>query len=138
MKAFYILHMRNWVQILVIIINKREVFYIENNKSPTETTETLELPDTVNHFVKIPKEVILANTLPEHRISVLLYFNFNQTWENAVHYSPIYMIQWCKYKANWHRGTEKNIFTKFRDCMIFDFSECPDISFVLIHVNAFM
>lgn len=27
------------------------------------------------------------------------------------------MIQWCKYKANWHRGTEKNIFTKFRDCM---------------------
>lgn len=27
------------------------------------------------------------------------------------------MIQWCKYKANWHRGTEKNIFTRFRDCM---------------------
>ena len=34
-----------------------------------------------------------------------------------VHYSPIYMIQWCKYKANWHRGTNENIFTKFRDCM---------------------
>lgn len=27
------------------------------------------------------------------------------------------MIQWCKYKANWHRGTTENIFTKFRDCM---------------------
>lgn len=61
--------------------------------------------------------MILANTLPEHRISAFLYFNYNQTWENTVHYSPIYMIQWCKYKANWHRGTEKNIFTKFRDCM---------------------
>lgn len=55
--------------------------------------------------------------MPEHRISVFLYFNYNQTWESTVHYSPIYMIQWCKYKANWHRGTEKNIFTKFRDCM---------------------
>lgn len=61
--------------------------------------------------------MILANALPEHRISALLYFNYNQTWENTVHYSPIYMIQWCKYKANWHRGTEKNIFTRFRDCM---------------------
>lgn len=75
--------------------------------------------------------MILANALPEHRISALLYFNYNQTWENTVHYSPIYMIQWCKYKANWHRGTEKNIFTKFRDCMdwyfengyIFDFDK---------------
>ena len=87
---------------------KGGVFYIENNKSPTAT---LELPDTVNRFVKIPKEVILANTLPEHRLSALLYLNYNQTWENVVHYSPIYMIQWCKYKPNWHRGTEKNIFT---------------------------
>lgn len=93
---------------------RKEVNYIENNKSPTKE---LKLPDTVNRFVKVPKEVILADTLPEHRISALLYFNYNQTWENTVHYSPIYMIQWCKYKANWHRGTEKNIFTKFRDCM---------------------
>ena len=82
-----------------------------------ETETNSKLPDTVNCFVKIPKEVILANILPEHRISALLYFNYNQTWENTVHYSPIYMIQWCKYKANWHRGTEKNIFTRFRDCM---------------------
>lgn len=55
--------------------------------------------------------------MPEHRISVLLYLNYNQTWDEMVHYSPIYMIQWCKYKANWHRGTKENIFTKFRDCM---------------------
>ena len=65
---------------------RKDVFYIENNKSPTED---LKLPDTVNRFVKIPKEVILANTLPEHRISALLYFNYNQTWENVVHYSPV-------------------------------------------------
>lgn len=82
-----------------------------------ETETNSKFPATINRFVKIPKEVILANILPEHRISALLYFNYNQTWENTVHYSPIYMIQWCKYKANWHRGTEKNIFTRFRDCM---------------------
>ena len=82
-----------------------------------EDEKEIKLPNTVNRFVKIPKEVILANTLPEHRLSALLYLNYNQTWENFVHYSPIYMIQWCKYKANWHRGTEKNIFTRFRDCM---------------------
>ena len=75
--------------------------------------------------------MILANNLPEHRISAFLYLNYNQTWECTVHYSPIYMIQWCKYKANWHRGTTENIFTKFRDCMkwyfeneyIIDFNE---------------
>lgn len=61
--------------------------------------------------------MILANTIPEHRISIYLYFNYNQTWENMVHYSPIYMIQWCKYKPNWHRGTEENIYTKFKKCM---------------------
>lgn len=69
-----------------------------------ETETNSKLPATINSFVKIPKEVILANTLPEHRISALLYFNYNQTRENTVHYSPIYMIQWCKYNPNWHRG----------------------------------
>lgn len=69
-----------------------------------EDEKELKLPNTVNRFVKIPKEVILANTLPEHRISALLYFNYNQTWENNVHYSPIYIIQLCRYKVNWHRG----------------------------------
>lgn len=59
----------------------------------------------------------MANNLPEHRISTFLYFNYNQTWEKTVHYSPLYMIQWCGYKPNWHRGTKKNIYTKFRDCM---------------------
>lgn len=88
---------------------------IKPNLIETETNS--KLPNTINRFIKIPKEVILANTLPEHRISAFLYFNYNQTWENTVHYSSIYMIQWCKYKANWYRGTEKNIFTKFRDCM---------------------
>ena len=92
----------------------KDVTYIENNKSPTEI---LELPTSISHFIKIPKEVILANNLPEHRISAFLYLNYNQTWEYTVHYSPTYMIQWCKYKANWHRGTTENIFTKFRDCM---------------------
>ena len=105
---------------------RKEMFYIENNKSPTEE---LKLPGTVNRFIKIPKEVILEKSLPEHRISVLLYFNYNQTWENTVHYSPIYMIQWCKYKANWHRGTKKNIFTKFRDCMDWYFKKGYIIDF---------
>lgn len=75
------------------------------------------LPYTVQHIVKVPKEVILANTIPEHRLSVLMYFNYNQTWDNTVHYSAIYMIQWSGYKPNWHRGTKENIYTKFKDCM---------------------
>lgn len=106
---------------------RKEMFYIENNnRSPTEN---LKLPDTIGHFIKIPKEVILTNTVPEHRTSIFLYFNYNQTWENTVHYSPIYMIQWCKYKANWHRGTKKNIFTKFRDCMDWYFENRYIINF---------
>ena len=75
------------------------------------------MPDTIQRFVKIPKEVILESTLTEHRISTYLYLNYNQTWDKMVHYSPIYMIQWCGYKPNWHRGTIENIYTKFRDCM---------------------
>lgn len=89
---------------------------MENNKSLTEQPEII-LPDTIQRFVKVPKEVILANTLPEHRISTLLYFNYNQTWDETVHYSPLYMIQWSGYKPNWYRGTKVNIYTKFRDCM---------------------
>lgn len=27
------------------------------------------------------------------------------------------MIQWSGYKANWHRGTTENIYTKFKNCM---------------------
>lgn len=67
--------------------------------------------------MKIPKEIILERQLPEHRLSVFLYLDYNRTYENTVHYSPIYMIQWSGYKPNWHRGTQENIYTKFRDCM---------------------
>lgn len=96
-------------------LNKRKgrSIIIENNKSLTEIL----LPDTVQRFVKVPKEVILANGLTEHRISTFLYLNYNQTWDNRIHYSPLYMIQWSGYKPNWHRGTKENIYTKFRDCM---------------------
>lgn len=93
------------------LIKERKI--MENNRSPTE----LKIPDTINHFVKIPKEVLLERSLTEHRISTLLYFNYNQTWDYMIHYSPLYMIQWCGYKPNWHRGTKENIYTKFRDCM---------------------
>lgn len=79
------------------------------------------LPDTIQRFIKVPKEIILENTLTEHRISTYLYLNYNQTWDKMVHYSPIYMIQWCGYKPNWHRGTTENIYTKFRDCMQWHF-----------------
>lgn len=27
------------------------------------------------------------------------------------------MIKWSGYKPNWHRGTQNNIYTKFKDCM---------------------
>jgi len=77
----------------------------------------IEVPDKVQFFIKIPKEVILAKDIPEHRLSTYLYFHFNRTKDEMVHYCPIYMIQWCKYKANWHRGTKENIYTKFRDSM---------------------
>ena len=75
------------------------------------------MPDTIQHFIKVPKEVILENTIPEHRLSVFMYFNYNQTWDDTVHYSPIYMIQWSGYRPNWHRGTKDNIYTKFKTCM---------------------
>lgn len=88
---------------------------IENNKSPTEETQLkVSIPQ---HYIRIPKEIILQDNLSEHRISALIYLHFNQTWEEFVHYSPIYMIQWCGYKPNWHRGTTENIFTKFKESM---------------------
>lgn len=90
---------------------KGRSLHIENNKSPTD------IPEKITHFVKVSKKVILENSLPEHRISILLYFLYNQTWDEMVHYSPIYMIRWSGYKPNWHRGTSENIYTKFRDCM---------------------
>lgn len=87
------------------------------------------MPDTIQHFVKIPKEVILANQIPEHRLSVFLYFDYNKTLENMVHYSPIYMIQWSGYKPNWHRGTENNIYVKYKNCMTWYFENGYIIDF---------
>lgn len=43
--------------------------------------------------------------------------HYNQTWDGYINHSPIHMIEWCGYKANWHRGTQTNIYTKFRDSM---------------------
>lgn len=78
----------------------------------------LVLPDTIQRFVKVPKEIILENTLTEHRISTYLYLNYNQTWNKMVHYSPIYMIQWCGYVPNWNRHKDRvNIYDKFLNCM---------------------
>lgn len=75
-------------------------------------------PDTIKHFLKVPKEVILEKTLSEHRMAVFLYLNYNQTWDSAVHYSPLYMIKWNGYKVNWNRGKKRqNLYTKFRNCM---------------------
>jgi hypothetical protein len=75
------------------------------------------IPYKINHFVKVPKEVILAKGLPIHRASVFLYLYYNQTREDTVHYSPTYMIQWCRYKPVWDRHSKVNIYTKSRDCM---------------------
>ncbi len=75
------------------------------------------LPDTVQRYVKVPKEVILSKELSEHRVSMLLYFNYNQTWDEMVHYSPSYMIQWSGYKPTWNRNSENNIYEKFKLCM---------------------
>lgn len=82
-----------------------------------EVIEKVKLPTTVNKFVKIPKEVILSDMLSEHRLSVLIYLNYNQTWDKTVHYSPLYMIQWSGYKPNWDRHNKNNIYIKFKNCM---------------------
>ena len=103
--------------------------WINISDSVNTKENELVLPDTVQRFVKVPKEIILENTLTEHRISTYLYLNYNQTWDKMVHYSPIYMIQWCGYKPNWHRGTEENIYTKFRDCMQWHFENGYIIDF---------
>lgn len=70
-----------------------------------------------SHYISVPKEVILAKSLPEHRISVYTYLRFNQTWDNRVHYSPVYMIEWCGYKPTWSRHNKNNIYEKFKICM---------------------
>lgn len=76
--------------------------FTENNKSPTEEDIIKVKPTTPQHYIKVPKELILETTLPAHRISAFAYLNYNQTWDGLVHYSPIYMIQWSGYKAKWH------------------------------------
>ena len=75
------------------------------------------LPERVNKFVKVPKKVILAKELSEHRLSAFLYLNYNQTWDETVHYSPLYMIQWSGYKTSWNRSNKDNIYEKFKRCM---------------------
>lgn len=50
----------------------------ENNKSPSVPTVEVIVPI---HNVRVPKEIILQNTYPEHRISALFYLNYNQTWD---------------------------------------------------------
>lgn len=92
---------------------ERKVIQIAND---TLHIDPPRLP-TPKHYIRIPKEIILASDLPEHRISAFIYFWYNHTWDESVHYSPIYMIQWCGYKPNWHRGTKENIYTKFTSCM---------------------
>lgn len=74
-------------------------------------------PDTIKHFVKVPKEIILNKEMSEHRLSVLLYLIYNQTWDECVHYSPLYMLQWSGYKPNWDRHNKNNIYVKFKNCM---------------------
>lgn len=77
-------------------------------------------PHIPKHFLKVPKEIILQTDLSEHRISILCYLNYNQTWNYSVHYSPTFMIQWCGYKANWRKlkNGRKNIYEKFLCCML--------------------
>ena len=74
-------------------------------------------PQSPQHCIKVPKEIILETSLPEHRISTLLYLNYNQTWDETVNYSPVYMIQWSGYKPNWRAGKRENIYNKFSKCM---------------------
>lgn len=82
-------------------------------------------PRVPKHYIKVPKTIILEHSLPEHRISTLIYLNYHQTWEMTVGYSPIHMIQWCGYKANWRTNKKvesENIYEKFTRCMMW-FSE---------------
>ena len=59
----------------------------------------------------------MQSNLPEHRISALIYLNYNQTWDETANYSPIHMIQWSGYKPNWRTGKRDNIYDKFRNSM---------------------
>ena len=87
------------------------------------------LPEITNRFIKVPKEIILAKEVPEHRLSVFLYFNYNQTWDEMVHYSPLYMIQWSGYKTTWNRSNKDNIYEKFKRCMQWSFENGYIIDF---------
>ena len=100
---------------------------MQNNKSPTILKVDVRIP---HHIVKVPKEVILQQNIPEHRISALFYLNYNRTWENTVNYSSIHMIQWCGYKANWNRHKNReSIYDKFLSSMKWLFSNGYVIDF---------
>lgn len=100
---------------------------MQNNKSPTILKVDVRIP---NQIVKVPKEVILQQNIPEHRISALFYLNYNRTWENTVNYSSIHMIQWCGYKANWNRHKNReSIYDKFLSSMKWLFSNGYVIDF---------
>lgn len=93
---------------------------IKNNESDTQSIQSdidPVSPRIPERYVKVTKELILEKSLPVHRISALAYIDYNQTWDEMVHYSPIYMIQWCGYKPNWRKGKRENIYDKFLNCM---------------------
>lgn len=90
---------------------------------------TIDFSQIPINYIKIPKDVILAKSLPEHRISVFSYLCFNQTWEQKAHYSPAYMIEWCGYRPNWNRSNKNNIYEKFKCCMQWYFDNNYLVSF---------
>lgn len=99
----------------------------QNNKSPTIPTVDVSIP---SHLIKVSKDIILQPQIPEHRISILFYLNYNRTWENMVNYSPIHMIQWCGYKPNWNRHKNReSIYDKFSVSMRWLFSNGYIIDF---------
>lgn len=72
-----------------------------------------------NYFLKIPKQLILENQLPPHRISSFIYLLKNETKVGyRCHYTASYMISESGYTTNWSRNKKRiNVLQKFVSCM---------------------
>lgn len=54
--------------------------------------------------IKIPKEIILNKKLNEKRVLFYVYFPCNMTYKNLAMFSCNYIVEWCGYKPNNHKG----------------------------------
>jgi len=114
---------------------KREQFYIDKYNAFTDgyncceysinpkyvkfNVKKLRNKKTTCKYIKVPRELIYANTIGDKRISCFSYFVFHTCLNMRSFYNCNYLIEWCGFKPKRNKGAMndkfKQVFTWFYD-----------------------